>query len=65
MKTETVTEALKAVPPLGVGGLSLCGLELQQWVVVLTLIYTVFLLIDKFPTVIDRLKQFWAWITKE
>ena len=64
MKTENIAEAIKAVPPIGVGGLSLCGLQLSEWVVIMTLIYTLFLIVDKLPVVLERARQFWDWLTK-
>ena len=46
-----VTEAVKAAPPLTVGGLTLWGVSLSEWVLILTAIYTIlqiyFLLRDK------------------
>ena len=46
-----VTEAVKAAPPITVGGLTLWGVSLSEWVLILTAIYTVlqiyFLLRDK------------------
>ena len=46
-----VTEAVKAAPPLTVGGLTMWGVSLSEWVLILTAIYTVlqiyFLLRDK------------------
>ena len=46
-----VTEAVKAAPPLTVGGLTMGGVSLSEWVLILTAIYTVlqiyFLLRDK------------------
>jgi len=46
-----VTEAVKAAPPITVGGLTLWGVGLADWVLMLTAIYTVlqigFLLRDK------------------
>lgn len=46
-----VTEAVKAVPPITVGGLTMWGVSLSEWVLILTAIYTVlqiyFLLRDK------------------
>lgn len=34
-------EAVKAAPPVTVVGLSLAGVSLQDWVLIITLIYTV------------------------
>ena len=46
-----VTEAVKAAPPITVGGLTMWGVSLSEWVLILTAIYTVlqiyFLLRDK------------------
>lgn len=33
--------ALKAAPPAGVGGLTILGVSLPDWILILTLIYTV------------------------
>ena len=48
---DAVTEAVKAAPPVTVGGLTMCGVSLSEWVLILTAIYTVlqiyFLLRDK------------------
>lgn len=49
--SDIVTEAAKAVPTLTVGGLTLFGVVLSDWVMILTIIYTLaqlfFLLRDK------------------
>lgn len=46
-----VTEAVKAAPPITVGGLTMWGVSLSEWVLILTAIYTAlqiyFLLRDK------------------
>ena len=48
---EVSIEAARAAPPLSVVGLSLMGVSLQDWVLVITLIYTalslIFLIRDK------------------
>ena len=48
---EILTEAIKASPALAVGGLTLFGIGLADWVLILTIIYTLlqlfFLLRDK------------------
>lgn len=50
-KTELATEAARISPPVAVTGLSLYGVSLQDWVLVVTLVYTVaslvFLIRDK------------------
>ena len=52
--SELVTEAAKAAPAVTVGGLTLFGVGLSDWVLLVTLIYTLlqvgFLLRDKWYT---------------
>lgn len=57
-----LVEAATAAPPVSVVGLTLWGFPLQEWVYVATLIYTLFLLIDKFPVVYQRLLEGWRWL---
>lgn len=38
-ESQQVVEAVKAAPPFTVAGLALCGVPLQDWVFILTLIY--------------------------
>lgn len=49
--SDLITEATKAAPAVTVGGLTLFGVVLSDWVMILTIIYTVaqifFLLRDK------------------
>lgn len=62
MKTETLMEAAKASPPLAVGGLTLFGIQLSDWVLLGSALYTTFLLIDKTPTVVERIGSLVDWI---
>jgi cytochrome c-type biogenesis protein CcmH/NrfF len=57
MKNETINEVVRAAPPVGVGGLTLWGWPINEVLIVITIIYTLFLIIDKFPTVVRRVKQ--------
>lgn len=59
---DSLAEAARAAPPLTVGGITLLGYPLDQWVLIGTFIYTVFLLIDKLPVVLLRLRSFYTWI---
>lgn len=65
MTKESVAELAKALPPVGVGGLTLWGVQLSDWVLILSAIYTLFLLIDKFPTMVQRCRAFARWLKKE
>jgi hypothetical protein len=51
MKTELAAEAVKATPPLTVAGLAFAGVSLQDWVLLLTVVYLIlqiaFLVYDK------------------
>lgn len=62
MNHDTTIEAAKAAPAIGVTGLTLFGYPLNEVVLVCTLIYTVFLLIDKLPAVLSRFKQLWHFL---
>lgn len=48
---DTLAEASKAAPPVTVGGLTLVGVPLSDWLIIATLLYTVlqivFLIRDK------------------
>lgn len=59
---DAAVEAIKAAPPVGVAGLTVFGVAISDWAVVLTILYTAFLLIDKLPTVIERFRQFHRWL---
>ncbi len=52
MKQQTIEESLKLGPPITVGTISLFGISLEQWILILTAIYTLLLIIsilrDKF-----------------
>lgn len=39
-KNEVLTEALKSAPPISVAGATIAGISLQEWVLVLTAVYT-------------------------
>lgn len=41
MSTEVVTEAVRAAPPVVATGLTLFGASLNDWLVILTIVYTV------------------------
>jgi hypothetical protein len=53
------TDALTAIPPAGVTITTLWGYPLQEWVYALTIIYTLFLIIDKLPNIVGRFRV-WA-----
>lgn len=59
---QATSEALWAAPPIATGALTLFGVALSNWVIILSLVYTIFLLIDKLPVVIERLRQLWRWV---
>lgn len=56
---DAYSEAAKAAPSIGVGGLTLFGYPLNEVVLVLTGIYTIFLILDKLPTIAARIGQLW------
>ena len=53
--TDTTNEVAKMAPPISIGGLSLLSIPLNDWVLILTIVYTGILIVDKlFPRFIQR-----------
>ena len=46
-----LAEAAQAAPPVSVAGLSISGVPLQEWVYIVTIVYTVILIIKSLPEV--------------
>lgn len=59
MKSETLNEVVRAAPPVSVGGLTLWGTPLSEWVLLLTIVYTVFLIVDKAFSIWPKIKAAW------
>lgn len=55
MTNDHYLEAAKAAPPLGTLLIWLGGIDLQEWVLAATLLYTMLL-------VSEKLFKFWRWI---
>jgi hypothetical protein len=62
MSQESTIEIVKAAPPAGALGAWLVGITLHEVVLMATLVYTVFLIIEKAPTVIARIVGAWKWL---
>ena len=56
-----MSEVVKAAPPLGVAGMKVFGVLLADWVIILTIIYTLFLIIDKAEPVCLKILK---WVRK-
>lgn len=57
---------VEAVPPVGVGGLTLFGVSLPDIVMVATLIYTVIIIVEHLPKAIDNVIRLWRkYVGKE
>jgi hypothetical protein len=65
MKDEVLHEVVRASPPVSVGGMALWGVQIEQWLILLTIVYTIFLIIDKSPNVIARLRALWKWLRRK
>ena len=59
---DALFDAVKAAPPVGVAGMSVFGMPLSDAVLALTALYTVFLIIDKLPTVLTRIVEMYRWL---
>lgn len=55
MNMQTVTETVKAAPPVTVGVTMIWGLPLSEWAQIAAIVWTIFLLIEKAPVVWQRL----------
>lgn len=49
-------EVISATPPVATTGLVLWGIPINDWVLILTAVYTIFLIIEKWPVVKQRVK---------
>lgn len=57
MNMQTVTETVKAAPPVTVGVTMIWGLPLSEWAQIAAIVWTIFLLIEKAPVVWQRLSD--------
>lgn len=55
--SDHISDAVLASPPVGVGGLVVFGYPLNEVVLVLTAIYTVFLIVDKAYSIYTQWKE--------
>ena len=39
--TEQIADAVKAAPPITITGMTIVGIQVQDWLLILTLVYTV------------------------
>jgi len=65
MSQDSTIEVIKAAPPAGALGAWVAGITLHEVVLLATLIYTLFLIIDKAPTVFHRLCSGWTWLKRK
>lgn len=59
------SDVAPAVPVVAVQGLTIAGVALPVWVQLVGLIYTLMLIIDKAPVVLERYRQMRAFLRKE
>jgi len=57
MNMQTVTETVKAAPPVTVGVTMIWGLPLSEWAQIAAIVWTLFLIIEKAPVVWQRLSD--------
>lgn len=65
MNHDTIHEAARAAPPMGATALTLWGVPLNEVLIMLTIVYTLFLLVDKFPNVLKRGYEAWRWLKEK
>jgi hypothetical protein len=61
--TDHISDAILATPPVGVGVVVILGMSLQTWALVLTIGYTLCLLVIKLPALIKSLRTMARWVT--
>jgi hypothetical protein len=54
-------DLLQTTPPLTISGMVFWGIPLNDWVLMLTALYTIFLIIEKWPVVKQRIQ---SWFKK-
>lgn len=57
MSKDAIQAVVQATPPTAVTGLTLCGIGLSDWVLIATLVYTVFLIINNAMTFWQKVKE--------
>lgn len=59
--TDHISDAILATPPVSVGVVVIMGLSLQTWALVLTIGYTLVLLVVKLPALVKSLRTLARW----
>lgn len=59
--TDHISDAVLATPPVSVGVIVIMGMSLQTWALVLTIGYTLVLLIVKLPALIKSVRTMVRW----
>ncbi len=59
MTAQTATEIGGALPPVAVGSLVLFGIPLQEWVLLLTAVYTIIMIIRTGPAALAVVADVW------
>lgn len=59
LQHEMTKEGIKAAPPLLVSASQFAGIALQEWVYIITIIYTLTLLVRSIPKTVACVKCFW------
>lgn len=60
--TDHLSDAILATPPVSVGVVVIMGMSLQTWALVLTIGYTIVLLIVKLPALVKSLRTLGRWV---
>lgn len=60
--TDHISDAIMATPPVGVGVVVIMGMSLQTWALVLTIGYTLVLLLIKLPALIKSVRTLARWV---
>lgn len=55
----SLVDPVMAAPPVSTGILTIFGVPLSDWALLLSILCSIFLLIDKLPAVVTRLRAFY------
>lgn len=61
MTKDHLTDAILATPPASAGAYILCGMTLSTWALVLTIGYTLILIVIKVPALVHSVRTLFRW----
>lgn len=63
MQIDNIPDGAKVAVSVTAPVLTLFGITVEDWTYILSAIVSVLFIIEKTPTMIKRVKEFWKWFT--